>query len=70
MRDPAKRILHIIDMVSSLRTGIVTTPTLYGLDPDALLDGAGSEKLKSLKRKKDPARQRKPQKATKEKSAE
>jgi ATP-dependent helicase IRC3 len=46
-----KKDCHIIDMVSSLRTGIVTTPTLYGLDPDALLDGADSEKLKSLRMK-------------------
>jgi ATP-dependent helicase IRC3 len=44
---------HILDMVSTLKTGICTTPTLYGLDPDELLDGADSEKLKSLQKKKN-----------------
>jgi ATP-dependent helicase IRC3 len=30
---PGKKDCHIIDMVASLETGIVTTPTLFGLDP-------------------------------------
>jgi ATP-dependent helicase IRC3 len=58
-----KKDCHIIDMVSSLKTGIVTTPTLYGLDPDELLDGADSEQLKSLRKKKEgtPAGQEQPE---------
>ena len=40
---------HIIDMVASLEKGIVTTPTLYGLDPNARLQEATPEQLKSLK---------------------
>ncbi|KAM0282695.1 hypothetical protein ACHAQH_002892 [Verticillium albo-atrum] len=38
---------HIIDMVSSLETGIVTTPTLFGLDPKELLDKASTDDIKS-----------------------
>jgi ATP-dependent helicase IRC3 len=51
-----KKDCHIIDMVSSLKTGIVTTPTLYGLDPDELLDGADSERLKALQKKRESPR--------------
>jgi len=34
---PGKQNCHVIDMVASLETGIVTTPTLFGLDPSVLL---------------------------------
>jgi ATP-dependent helicase IRC3 len=44
---------HVIDMVSSLETGIVTTPTLFGLDPGALADKATVKDLKDLKDRKD-----------------
>ncbi|CAK7197889.1 Putative ATP-dependent helicase IRC3 [Sporothrix eucalyptigena] len=40
---------HVIDMVSSLETGIVTTPTLFGLDPGELLSGASIEEMAALK---------------------
>ncbi|KAK3955433.1 DEAD box family helicase [Pseudoneurospora amorphoporcata] len=43
---PGKENCHIIDMVSSLATGIVTTPTLFGLDPDLLVEGASVEDMK------------------------
>ncbi|PHH58591.1 hypothetical protein CDD80_2157 [Ophiocordyceps camponoti-rufipedis] len=33
---PGKENCHVIDLVSSLQTGIVTTPTLFGLDPSEL----------------------------------
>jgi hypothetical protein len=39
-------------MISLLKTGIVTILTLYGLDPNELLNGANSEKLKSLQKKR------------------
>ena len=32
-----KKDCHVIDMVASLSTGIVTVPTLLGLDPDSVL---------------------------------
>lgn len=43
---PGKKDCHIIDMVASLRTGVLTTPTLFGLHPDEALNKA---KLKDLK---------------------
>lgn len=43
---PGKKNCHIIDMVSSLATGIVTTPTLFGLDPDMLVEEATVEDMK------------------------
>ncbi|KAJ5665415.1 ATP-dependent helicase IRC3 [Penicillium maclennaniae] len=35
---PGKKDCHIIDMVASLATGVLTTPTLFGLHPDEVLD--------------------------------
>jgi ATP-dependent helicase IRC3 len=40
---------HIIDMVSSLATGIVTTPTLFGLDPSELVKDASVDDLNKLR---------------------
>ncbi|ROT38682.1 P-loop containing nucleoside triphosphate hydrolase protein [Sodiomyces alkalinus F11] len=44
---------HIVDMVSSLETGIVTTPTLFGLDPGDLLDKSSVDDMKSWKERRD-----------------
>lgn len=44
---------HIIDMVSSLEDGIVTTPTLFGLDPQELVEEADFKTMKSLKERKE-----------------
>jgi ATP-dependent helicase IRC3 len=46
---PGKENCHVIDMVSSLETGIVTTPTLFGLDPEEAVDKATSGDLRRLK---------------------
>jgi ATP-dependent helicase IRC3 len=46
---PGKTNCHIIDMVASLETGIVTTPTLFGLDPSELVDEAKVEEMRELK---------------------
>ena len=46
---PGKENCHIIDMVSSLKTGIVTTPTLFGLDPRELVNNASVDDMKALK---------------------
>jgi ATP-dependent helicase IRC3 len=43
---PGKKNCHIIDMVASLETGIITTPTLFGLDPEEVLDEAKVEDMK------------------------
>jgi ATP-dependent helicase IRC3 len=49
---PGKENCHVIDMVSSLKTGIVTTPTLFGLDPDELVKEASIEDMKDRKERK------------------
>ncbi|KAK5998455.1 Putative ATP-dependent helicase IRC3 [Cladobotryum mycophilum] len=50
---PGKKDCHIIDMVSSLETGIVTTPTLFGLNPNELLEKASVKKMRKLKEEKE-----------------
>ncbi|OHE98780.1 hypothetical protein CORC01_05869 [Colletotrichum orchidophilum] len=44
---------HVIDMVSSLQTGIVTTPTLFGLDPSELVNKASTVDLQKMKDRKE-----------------
>lgn len=46
---PGKKNCHIIDLVSSLETGIVTTPTLFGLDPNELVDKASVSDMRNMK---------------------
>jgi ATP-dependent helicase IRC3 len=46
---PGKENCHIIDLVASLETGVLTTPTLLGLDPDEGLDKAGIEEVKKIR---------------------
>jgi ATP-dependent helicase IRC3 len=48
---PGKTDCHVIDMVASLATGIVTVPTLFGLDPSELVKSASLDDLKELKEK-------------------
>ena len=48
-----KENCHIIDMVASLKTGIVTVPTLFGLDPGEVVEDASASDLKKLKESKD-----------------
>lgn len=50
---PGKMNCHVIDMVASLSAGVVTTPTLFGLDPAALVDEASIDDMKSAKERKD-----------------
>ncbi|KFY25630.1 hypothetical protein V493_04538 [Pseudogymnoascus sp. VKM F-4281 (FW-2241)] len=46
---PGKENCHIIDMVASLETGIISTPTLFGLDPSELVDEATVDDMKEIK---------------------
>ena len=50
---PGKRNCHVIDMVASLEVGIVTVPTLFGLDPEAMVEEAKVETMKSLKERQE-----------------
>ncbi|KAI9846595.1 MAG: hypothetical protein M1837_003836 [Sclerophora amabilis] len=58
---PGKANCHIIDMVASLETGIVTTPTLFGLDPSEIVEDADVDKLSGLKDRKEVEKQREEQ---------
>jgi ATP-dependent helicase IRC3 len=53
-----KKNCHVIDMVASLETGIVTTPTLFGLDPQELVTDADATAMKELKDRKTSERER------------
>ncbi|TPX15003.1 uncharacterized protein E0L32_004833 [Thyridium curvatum] len=46
---PEKDDCHVIDMVCSLETGVVTTPTLFGLDPGELVNNASVDELRKIK---------------------
>jgi len=56
---PGKKDCHIIDMVASLETGIITTPTLFGLDPSEVLEEAKVEDMKDLQERKEAEELRK-----------
>jgi ATP-dependent helicase IRC3 len=46
---PQKENCHIIDMVSTLNTGIMSTPTLFGLDPDEALNTQSVQEIRKQK---------------------
>lgn len=43
---PGKEDCHIIDMVASLSTGVLSTPTLFGLHPDEVLNKATVKEMR------------------------
>ena len=55
---PGKDDCHVVDMVGSLEKGIVTTPTLFGLDPQELVQDADADTLKDMKNRKERERER------------
>ena len=44
---------HVIDMVASLQAGVITTPTLFGLDPNAMVNEASVKELKKEHERKE-----------------
>ncbi|KAL1840560.1 hypothetical protein VTJ49DRAFT_334 [Mycothermus thermophilus] len=56
-----KENCHIIDMVAGLETGIVTTPTLFGLDPNEIVDGASADAMFELADRKEAEKAREEQ---------
>jgi ATP-dependent helicase IRC3 len=50
---PGKKDCHVIDMVASLATGVMSTPTLFGLDPNEILDTSSVDELKAIREKAD-----------------
>ena len=53
-----KENCHIIDMVAALSTGVVSTPTLFGLDPSEIVEKADTKSMAELKERKDTEKQR------------
>ncbi|CAO2653492.1 Nn.00g029030.m01.CDS01 [Neocucurbitaria sp. VM-36] len=53
-----KENCHIIDMVAALSSGVVSTPTLFGLDPAEIIDKADTKTLTELKERKESEKQR------------
>jgi ATP-dependent helicase IRC3 len=52
---PGKKDCHIIDMVASLATGVLSSPTLFGLDPDEVLDKSSAEDIQEkMDKPKEP----------------
>lgn len=43
---PGKEDCHVIDMVASLATGVLSTPTLFGLHPDEVLNKATPNEMR------------------------
>lgn len=50
---PGKKDCHIIDMVATLDTGVISTPTLFGLHPDEVVEKATTEDMKVKKTSAD-----------------
>lgn len=50
---PGKTDCHVIDMVASLAVGIVTAPTLFGLDPAEIVKEADVTEMKSIRERKE-----------------
>ncbi|OJJ80742.1 DEAD/DEAH box helicase [Aspergillus glaucus CBS 516.65] len=46
---PGKENCHIIDMVATLETGVLSTPTLFGLHPDEVLEKSTVKQLRETK---------------------
>lgn len=46
---PGKENCHIIDMVATLETGVLSTPTLFGLHPDEVLQKSTVKQLRETK---------------------
>jgi ATP-dependent helicase IRC3 len=44
---------HVIDMVAALSSGVVSTPTLFGLDPAELVENADTKTMAALKERKE-----------------
>lgn len=51
---PGKKNCHIIDMVASLATGVLSTPTLFGLHPDEILTESTVKELREGKTPQPP----------------
>jgi ATP-dependent helicase IRC3 len=53
-----KENCHIIDLVAALNTGVVSTPTLFGLDPAEIVENMDSKDMEELKERKEKEKRR------------
>lgn len=53
-----KENCHIIDLVAALSTGVVSTPTLFGLDPAAIVENMDSKDMEDLKKRNEAEERR------------
>ncbi|TVY90397.1 putative mitochondrial ATP-dependent helicase [Lachnellula willkommii] len=60
---PGKKDCHIIDMVASLATGVISTPTLFGLDPSELVEDATVDDMKAIQDRKELAKRKEAEEA-------
>ncbi|CUS07110.1 unnamed protein product [Tuber aestivum] len=57
-KDTGKIDCHVIDMVANLSRGIVTTPTLFGLDPDMVVNEMTPDQMRAAAAKEAEARRK------------
>ncbi|PYH48906.1 DEAD/DEAH box helicase [Aspergillus saccharolyticus JOP 1030-1] len=57
---PGKKDCHIIDMVATLETGVISTPTLLGLHPDEVLQNQRLSDIKGKKQSETPSDRQQP----------
>ena len=55
---------HVIDMVATIEGGVTTTPTLFGLDPDELIEEADADDLKRIRETKQKEQESRMQQST------
>jgi ATP-dependent helicase IRC3 len=53
-----KENCHVVDFVASLSTGVVSTPTLFGLDPAEIVENLDSKAMAELKERKEKEAER------------
>jgi len=46
---PGKESCHVIDMIGILNKGIISTPTLFGLDPFTIIDNATPSTMEKMR---------------------
>ena len=46
---PGKESCHVIDMIGILDRGIISTPTLFGLDPFTIIDNATPSSMEEMR---------------------
>ncbi|ORY18527.1 P-loop containing nucleoside triphosphate hydrolase protein [Clohesyomyces aquaticus] len=53
-----KENCHVIDLVAALSTGVISTPTLFGLDPAEIVENADTKELVDLKNRRELEKKR------------